>query len=116
MIFVILFAVCIACCALYAEVSALKTKIKGMEPLHDLNWKIERLQEENKHLKNSVKRLTDDNHRLSEAMHKWEILSYEKMTDMIFSAYMATKSPELSAPAIIESIEKRTKKPSVAQL
>ncbi len=31
MIFVILFAVCIACCALYAEVSALKKRVKNLE-------------------------------------------------------------------------------------
>ncbi len=106
---IIVFALCIVCCALYAEISSLKKKIKTTEPLHHLNCKVERLQEENKHLKSSVKRLTDDNHLLSDAMHKWEMFSYEKMTDMIFSAYMATKSPEISAPAIIKSIEKRIK-------
>ncbi len=39
----------------------------------------------------------------------WEIVSYERMTDMIFSSYMATKSPETSGKGIIAAIEKRIK-------
>jgi hypothetical protein len=34
---------------------------------------------------------------------------FAKLTDMIFSSYMATKSPETSGKAIIAAIEKRIK-------
>lgn len=50
-----------------------------------------------------------NNYKLSNALAKWEIVSYERMTDMIFSSYMATKSPETSGKGIIAAIEKRIK-------
>ncbi|WP_254891713.1 hypothetical protein, partial [Salmonella enterica] len=81
----------IACCALYAELVALKKKVQALDHPYEIDAKIERLTEENTHLKNSIRTLTDDNYKLSNALAKWEIVSYERMTDMIFSSYMATK-------------------------
>ncbi|WP_227666849.1 hypothetical protein [Klebsiella quasipneumoniae] len=81
--------------------------------LREMNEKIDRLKEENKLLKGDIKKLTSDNYNLSNAMSKWEITSYEKMTDMIFYSYMATKSPETSGEKIIAAIERRTNGPSL---
>lgn len=110
MLEVIVFVLGIACCAFYAELVALKKRVKALDRQHGIDAKIERLMEENKHLKNSISTLTNDNHKLSNALAKWEIVSYERMTDMIFSSYIATKSPETSGKAIIAAIEKRISK------
>ncbi len=109
MLEIIVFVLGIACCALYAELVALKKQVKELDRSHEIDTKIARLTEENKHLKNSIRTLTDDNYKLSNALAKWEIVSYERMTDMIFSSYMATKSPETSGKGIIAAIEKRIK-------
>lgn len=74
-----------------------------------LETQIERLKEDNQHLRKDLNILVSDNHNLVNAMSKWEIVSYENMTKMIFSSYMATRSPETSGEAIISAIEKRIK-------
>lgn len=109
MLEIVVLALGISCCVLYAGLAALKKQVKELDRSHEIDTKIARLTEENKHLKNSIRALTDDNYKLSHALAKWEIVSYERMTDMIFSSYMATKSPETSGKAIIASIEKRIK-------
>ncbi|EHG6026855.1 hypothetical protein J4J22_000874 [Salmonella enterica subsp. enterica serovar Braenderup] len=105
MLEIIVLVLGIACCALYAELVALKKKVQALDHPYEIDAKIERLT----HLKNSIRTLTDDNYKLSNALAKWEIVSYERMTDMIFSSYMATKSPETSGKGIIAAIEKRIK-------
>lgn len=77
--------------------------------IHALESQIEQLKETNSYLKNDISKLLTDNRNLADAMSKWEILSYERMTDMIFTSYMATKSPETSGGEIIAAIERRTK-------
>ncbi|EBO8096741.1 hypothetical protein OB377_000047 [Salmonella enterica] len=109
MLEMIVLALGISCCVLYAGLVSLKKQVKELDRSHEIDTKIARLTEENKHLKNSIRALTDDNYKLSNALAKWEIVSYERMTDMIFSSYMATKSPETSGKGIIAAIEKRIK-------
>lgn len=65
--------------------------------------------EENIYLKNFIRILIDDNYKLFNVLVKWEIVSYERMMDMIFLFYMVIKFFEILGKGIIVVIEKRIK-------
>ena len=109
MLEIITFVLVVAFFVLLSQVISIRKRVASLPRHQGLEAKIDRLIEENRHLKKSINTLIDDNYKLSNALAKWEILSYEKMTDMIFSSYMATRSPETSGKAIISAIEKRIK-------
>ena len=109
MLEIITFVLVVAFFVLLSQVLSLKKRVASLQRPQGFEAKIERLIEENKHLNRSINTLIGDNYKLSSALAKWEILSYEKMTDMIFSSYMATRSPETSGKPIIAAIEKRIK-------
>lgn len=110
MLQIITFVLVVAFFVLLSQVLSLKKRVSALNRHHGLEAKVELLIEENKRLNRSINTLIDDKYKLTNALAKWEILSYENMTDMIFSSYMATKSPETSGKAIIAAIEKRISK------